>query len=363
MRIHVTYAGVDNLGLQERKYLARENDETVLAPEISKGLVGQYWHWTESFSELGSDDTQAAIDDDTTIALVCLAEGDGIAACLGRCQDFLDGHSRYGSRSVVLVVSHKALEQSDAQLIPEGKDHAFLVIRAATKAGHPLAPTSLGRAIKPHMSYIAENQGANPSVGWGLLLVDGNGRFLMGRRRSHPEPNKIGTVGGSFERGKPLDEMLKLTLRNRISNPHELEVSLGPLLSCSNMSNGYHHYVDMTFLGYTESRISNAWTLNDHDPVENNRHGFTVSEVLKFYRAGELFTPVEYAFESFCRRVLSKAVKGVQRVTHAPRLRGRGDLPLPTDLRDRDVLTAIAAAAEHWQGSELPFFERVGEEA
>ena len=224
---------------------------------------------------------------------------------------------------------------------------------------------------------IDENQTRNPNVGFGLLLVDSHCNCFLMERLRDPGREKLGTIGGNFERGHTIAEELATVLERRFRKGRGPQVDLGPLLSCTNMKNDFLHYIDLTFLAIVkgggvsdvldrELRPLSRETLEllDSDnfgPRSSNAGGtrrmFTLSEVAVFYRADRLFTPVENAFEALCRTIFTEQLRhGPRRRVFFPSLIDDGrmlELELP---EDPDCIRGIVAGMRS-NRSALPFFE------
>jgi hypothetical protein len=225
---------------------------------------------------------------------------------------------------------------------------------------------------------IDENQTRNPNVGFGLLLVDRQCRCFLMERLRDPGREKLGTIGGNFERGHTIVEELTTVMERRFRKGSIPEVDLGPLLSCTNMKNDFLHYIDLTFLaivkgggrvsdvldpelqplGHETLKLLNDNGLTSRSGISNEtRRMFTLPEVAVFYQADRLFAPVENAFEALCRTIF------IEQLRHGPRRRmlfpslideGRMlELQLP---EDRDCIRNIVAGMPR-NRSALPFFE------
>lgn len=225
---------------------------------------------------------------------------------------------------------------------------------------------------------IDENQTRNPNVGFGLLLVDRQCKCFLMERLRDPGREKLGTIGGNFERGHTIVEELTTVLERRFRKDSIPQVDLGPLLSCTNMKNDFLHYIDLTFLAIIKggSRVNDVLdpelqplrreTLEllsgDQSRPRSSmssetRRMFTLSEVAVFYQAERLFAPVANAYEALCRAIF------MEQLRHGPRQRvlfpslideGRMlELQLPED-RDwiRDIIAGMPS-----NRSAPPFFE------
>jgi hypothetical protein len=224
---------------------------------------------------------------------------------------------------------------------------------------------------------IDENQTRNPNVGFGLLLVDSHCNCFLMERMRDPGREKLGTIGGNFERGHTIAEELSTVLERRFRKDRGPQVDLGPLLSCTNMKNEFLHYIDLTFLAIvkggrvndvldTELRPLGREMLqllaseNSGPRISNSggsRRMFTLSEVAVFYRADRLFTPVANAFEALCRAIFTEQLRhGPRRRIFFPSLIDDGrmlELQLP---EDPDCVREIVADMRS-NRSALPFFE------
>jgi hypothetical protein len=225
---------------------------------------------------------------------------------------------------------------------------------------------------------IDENQTRNPNVGFGLLLVDRQCKCFLMERLRDPGREKLGTIGGNFERGHTIVEELTTVLERRFRKDSIPQVDLGPLLSCTNMKNDFLHYIDLTFLAIIKggSRVNDVLdpelqplrreTLEllsgDQSRPRSSmssetRRMFTLSEVAVFYQAERLFAPVANAYEALCRAIF------MEQLRHGPRQRmlfpslideGRMlELQLPEG-RDwiRDIIASMPS-----NRSAPPFFE------
>jgi hypothetical protein len=225
---------------------------------------------------------------------------------------------------------------------------------------------------------IDENQTRNPNVGFGLLLVDRQCRCLLMERLRDPGREKLGTIGGNFERGHSIVEELATVLERRFRKDSIPEVDLGPLLSCTNMKNDFLHYIDLTFLAIVKggSRVNDvldpelqplgreALELLSNDRSRSRssissetRRMFTLPEVAVFYQADRLFAPVANAFEALCRTIFMEQLRhGPRRRMLFPSLIDEGrmlELQLPEDRGCiRDIVTDMPSSR-----SALPFFE------
>jgi hypothetical protein len=237
------------------------------------------------------------------------------------------------------------------------------------------------RQVRSDLSGLAqmidENQTRNPNVGFGLLLVDSHCNCFLMERMRDPGREKLGTIGGNFERGHTVAEELTTVLERRFRKNRGPQVDLGPLLSCTNMKNDFLHYIDLTFLAIvkggrvndvldTELRPLGREVLRLLDSVNsssrNNNSGegrrmFTLSEVAVFYREDLLFTPVANAFEALCRAIFTEQLRhGPRRRIFFPSLIDDGrvlELQLPENL---DCVREIVADMRN-NRSALPFFE------
>jgi hypothetical protein len=224
---------------------------------------------------------------------------------------------------------------------------------------------------------IDENQTRNPNVGFGLLLVDEKCECFLMERLRDPGREKLGTIGGNFERGHTIAQELTTVLDRRFRKDSGPQVDLGPLLSCTNMKNDFLHYIDLTFLAIVKGGSVNDVLDPELRPLSRDaleflkrelpsprsgnsseaRRMFTLPEVEVFYRADRLFTPVENAFEALCRTIFTEQMRhGPRRRILFPSLIDESrmlELQLP---EDPDCIRNIVGRMRT-NRSALPFFE------
>jgi hypothetical protein len=294
--------------------------------------------------------------------------------------DFLHGeHSPPWSNETVVVLSVVPTVRTGLRSLPSQR--VFFV--PSDSLPEPLQFRSGDWSRQVHSDLdglsrmIDENQTRNPNVGFGLLLVDSHCNCFLMERLRDPGREKLGTIGGNFERGHTIAEELAAVLERRFRRVRGPQVDLGPLLSCTNMKNDFLHYIDLTFLAIVKgggvsdvldpelrslSRETLALLDNENSGPRSSKSGgaprmFTLSDVAVFYRADRLFTPVENAFEALCRTILTEQLRhGPRRRVFFPSLIDDGrmlELELP---EDPDCIRDIVAGMRN-NRSALPFFE------
>ncbi|TCO13513.1 hypothetical protein EV652_12654 [Kribbella steppae] len=252
-------------------------------------------------------------------------------------------------------------------------DHADV----STRGTLPIEDSTNAGDVKSILDAIAENQTQNPNLGFGLLLVNADGKFFLMERLRQPGHHKLGTIGGNFLRGRSVQEQLDETLKRRFRSGSTPHLQLGPLLACTSMQNEFYHYVDLTFLAMTDQRLAlngvsdpelrpvsvptlvrlNA-ALEDDSGKTAPRYMFTLDEMAWFHRSGLLFQPVANAFESFCRKVVAvEVIDGPQASVRLPALFSRdGPLEVPLAVRGGEVRSVLDSFSKSSR-TALPFYE------
>jgi hypothetical protein len=225
--------------------------------------------------------------------------------------------------------------------VPSGSEGATSTI------GSPSWIAEVADEITERLTSVEENQSLNPNVGVGLLLLDKQGEFFLMQRQRQPGRGMLATVGGSFYRGQTIEEGFEDIFQRRFQPPSERArpiVQIGPLLACTNMKDGFHHYVDLTFLGILKKGdlkcVSDPGLISlgdealsralDYPPGGGRRVTFTLTEMATFFERGMLFPPVANAFQSFCRRLLAFQLKsGREQDLRLPSLSGTESLKVP----------------------------------
>jgi len=284
-------------------------------------------------------------------------------------QQFLQGGAEPSSvrNEALVIILPPSGESTTFDELPS--DRSFRVPSVVTDGRATWASAVRGE-LTPLLDSFDESQTLNPNVGFGVLLLTSAGYFFLMERRREPGKGQLGTFGGNFERGQSLESTLQDVLRRRLRKNSRTQVKLGPLLACTNMKNGYYHYVDLTFLAFTPSREVRDVSDKELRPVSDSLLSelfpkrtcsathFTLAEMLRLHHRGVLFRPVSNAFEAFCRTVLAhSATQGMSPTWPAPSLQGNGDtLEVPVSFTPRTLAEAVQGLPS-WSSSPLPFFE------
>jgi hypothetical protein len=294
-------------------------------------------------------------------------------------REFLRGeHSPPWSNETVVVLSVAPTVGTGLRNLPPQR--VFFV--PSDPLAEPMQPLSddWQRQVRSDLEglsrMIDENQTRNPNVGFGLLLVDDKCECFLMERLRDPGREKLGTIGGNFERGHTIAQELTTVLERRFRQDRGPQVDLGPLLSCTNMKNDFLHYIDLTFLAIVKGGSVNDVLDPELRPLSretlellngspgprsgnssDSRRMFTLSEVEVFYQEHRLFTPVENAFEALCRTIFTEQLRhGARRRILFPSLIDESrmlELQLP---EDPDCIRKIVGRMRS-NRSALPFFE------
>ena len=267
---------------------------------------------------------------------------------LGMLEDFLHGEdSPPWANEAVVVLSVAPTAGTGLHRLPTQR--VFFAPSGFLADPPPVMSGDWQRRVRSDLDglsrMIDENQTRNPNVGFGLLLVDRQCKCFLMERLRDPGRQKLGTIGGNFERGHTIVEELTTVLERRFRKDSIPEVDLGPLLSCTNMKNDFLHYIDLTFLAVAKGGRVNDVLDPELQPLRREtlellgngksssrsgnsgetRRMFTLSEVAVFYQADRLFTPVANAFEALCRTILMEQLRyGPRRRILASELDRRG---------------------------------------
>lgn len=252
----------------------------------------------------------------STIVLLGASHAFASRPLLESLRTFLHGEATPIWRNQALVVLHRStipptledsLPSERVFVVPD--DHESQgVLDLGIQPGHEFELAAI-------LDAIAENQTQNPNVGFGLLLLDPEGKFFLMERLREPGRRKFGTLGGNFLRGQSMDTQLDELLRRRFRSQSRPRIRLGPLLACTSMRNDFYHYIDLTFLANTQRKVALSGVSDPQlrplpqeaveqasgataIPGDYPRYTFTLEEMIWFHNANMLFRPVANAFEA-----------------------------------------------------------------